>query len=83
MSDDPWAHHRARIARAVRSDRPDEAEEARRDLRAARLADSIKRLVDTAPPLKEWQIQKLRHLLPPAPNPVAEQRATRRQGGAS
>jgi hypothetical protein len=39
--------------------------EAARDLRAARLEDYIRRLVDAAPPLTPEQIQRLRDALPP------------------
>ena len=60
-----WRSPRARIGALSRSratDDPDLAA-ARLDLRAARLAEHIKRTVDTAPPLTNEQREKLALLL--------------------
>jgi hypothetical protein len=60
-----WTHHRARVASLTRSRSDDDPDlvEARRDLKAERLADSIRRAVDSAPPLNLEQRQKLAALL--------------------
>lgn len=55
--------HRARKAVAIRDGRTEAAEMADRDLRAARLADSIRKLVDQAPPLTAEQRLRLAGLL--------------------
>lgn len=57
------ARHRARKATAVRDGRTEVAEIADRDLRAARLADHIRKLVDAAPPLTAEQRLRLAGLL--------------------
>ncbi len=60
-----WTHERARVASLSRSRTPDDPElvGARRDLRAARAEDYIKRLVDAAPPLTTAQKDRLALLL--------------------
>lgn len=60
-----WTHERARIASLSRSRTPDDPDllEARRNLRAERLADHIKRTVDAAPPLSAEQRDRLALLL--------------------
>lgn len=60
-----WTHERARIASLSRSREHDDPElvDARRNLRAERLADYIKRTVDAAPPLTPEQRDKLALLL--------------------
>lgn len=69
-----WTHERARIASLSRSRTPDDPElvDARRNLKAERLADYIKRVVDTAPPLTPAQRDRLALLLGP-PAPIDEQ----------
>lgn len=58
-------HHRARVGALSRSRRSDDPEllAARRDLRAERLADHIRRVVAEAPPLTPEQRDKLSTLL--------------------
>lgn len=59
-----WTHHRARVASlTARKADPALIDEARRDLRASRLADYIKRTVDEAPPLTPSQRDRLALLL--------------------
>jgi hypothetical protein len=60
-----WTHERARIASLSRSRTPDDPElvDARRNLRAERLADYIRRTVDSAPPLSAEQRDRLALLL--------------------
>lgn len=60
-----WTAERARVASLSRSrtdDDPD-LERARRDLRAARLEEYIRRTVDAAPPLSVEQKDRLAALL--------------------
>jgi hypothetical protein len=62
-----WEHHRGRVAYNARiygTDAP-ETENARRDLRAARLAEYIRRTIDVAPPLTGEQRDRLALLLRP------------------
>jgi hypothetical protein len=62
-----WTHHRARVA-GLKRDRPDDdpkVVEAVRDLKAERLADHIKKIIDTAPPLTNEQRSVLAALLRP------------------
>lgn len=61
----PWAHHRARVARAVQVGDEEKIELARRDLRAARLELAIQTAVDAAPPLTDAQRARLAGLLSP------------------
>ena len=69
VDDDPnwsWTQQRSRLAglhRARANATPDQLEDARRDLRAARLADHIAKVVDQAPPLTEAQLTRLASLL--------------------
>lgn len=60
-----WTHHRAQVASLSRSRTPDDPDlvEARRNMRAERLADYIKRTVDAAPPLTPEQRARLSLLL--------------------
>jgi hypothetical protein len=60
-----WTHERARVASLSRSRTPDDPElvDARRNMRAERLADAIKRTVDAAPPLTPEQRDRLALLL--------------------
>jgi hypothetical protein len=60
-----WTHERARVARLTQTRAPGDPDlvAARRDLRAARAEDYIKRLVDSAPPLTEAQRSRLAVLL--------------------
>ena len=60
-----WTHHRARVAALSRDRLPDDPDliEARRDLRAERLADQIRKTVDAAPPLSREQLDRLATLL--------------------
>jgi hypothetical protein len=60
-----WTSHRARVASLTRSRRPDDPDliDARRDLAAERLADHVRRVVDTAPPLTDEQRNRIAALL--------------------
>lgn len=60
-----WTAERARVASLSRSRTPDDPdlERARRDLRAARLEEYIRRTVDAAPPLSVEQKDRLAALL--------------------
>jgi hypothetical protein len=60
-----WTHERARVASLTRSRTPDDPDliAARRNLRAARLEDYIRRTVDAAPPLTAEQRDRLALLL--------------------
>lgn len=60
-----WTAERARVASLSRSRTPDDPDllEARRNLRAARLAEHITRVVDEAPPLTTEQRDRLAILL--------------------
>lgn len=63
---DSWTYHRSRVASlTARGADPAEIDRARRDLRAARLADHIKRVVDEAPPLTAEHRDRLMRLLRP------------------
>lgn len=50
-----WTQTRARIASAKRQDPNADVAELQRQLKAERLADHIKRVVDSAPPLTQEQ----------------------------
>lgn len=60
-----WTAERARVASLSRSRTADDPQliAARRNLRAERLADHIRRVVDEAPPLTDEQRDKLATLL--------------------
>lgn len=60
-----WTTERARVASLSRSRTTDDPDlvTARRDLRAARAEDYIRKLVDAAPPLSEEQRDRLAVLL--------------------
>ena len=60
-----WTHERARVASLTRSRTADDPDllDARRNLKAERLADYIRRTVDAAPPLSPAQRDKLALLL--------------------
>ena len=60
-----WTHHRAKVAALSRDRSPDDPDlvDARRDLRAARLEDYIRRTVEAAPPLSAEQRDRLAVLL--------------------
>ena len=60
-----WTTERARVASLSRSRTPDDPDlvAARRNLRAARLEDYIRRTVDAAPPLTAEQRDRLAVLL--------------------
>jgi hypothetical protein len=62
-----WTHEWARVASLTRSRSVDDPElvDARRNLRALRLEDYIRRTVDTAPPLTDEQRERLALLLRP------------------
>lgn len=69
-----WRNPRARIGALSRSRAADDPDliEARRDLHAARLAEHIKRVVDSAPPLTPEQRDRLSALLRPTGGPPAQ-----------
>ncbi|MEY4081692.1 MAG: hypothetical protein RL430_2122 [Actinomycetota bacterium] len=60
-----WTAERARVASLSRSRTPDDPAlvSARRDLKAARLEDHIRRVVAEAPPLTDEQRDKLAAIL--------------------
>jgi hypothetical protein len=62
---DTWTTHRARIAGLSRSRKADDPElvSARQELKAARLADYVARVVATAPPLTDAQKHRIASLL--------------------
>jgi hypothetical protein len=68
-----WTSYRAEYASLTRSRRPDDPEllEARRNLRAAKLADHIVKVVAEAPPLTQEQRDRLAVLLRGGPNAAA------------
>lgn len=61
-----WTSHRARLAGATRHGNAELAAQARADLRFARLADHIRREVESWPPLTAEQLTKLGALLQPS-----------------
>lgn len=62
-----WTSERARVASLSRSREPTDPDlvDARRNLRAARLEDYIRKVVDAAPPLTAEQRSRLAVLLQP------------------
>lgn len=60
-----WTHTRARIASTKKANPDADVTELRRQLKAERLEDYIKRVVDDAPPLSPEQRQKLAALIHP------------------
>lgn len=60
-----WTHERARVAALTRHKSADDPEtvDAKRDLRAAKLADHVRRIVDEAPPLTDEQRRSIAALL--------------------
>lgn len=60
-----WTHDRARVARLSQTRPANDPviQEAKRDLRASRAEDYIRKLVEAAPPLTEEQKRKLSVLL--------------------
>jgi len=60
-----WTHERARVASLTRSRTPDDPDlvDARRNMRAAKLEDYIRTIVDAAPPLTTTQRDRLALLL--------------------
>lgn len=58
-----WTNARARLARASQTGDQDAADRARRDLKAARAEDYIRKLVDHAPPLSQAQRDRLAVIL--------------------
>ena len=65
---EPVAHERARIASLTRSRRPDDPDliEARRNLRAIRIEEYVRRTLADAPPLTDQQRARIAGLLAPA-----------------
>lgn len=64
----PWTHYRAQIASLSRRRTADDPEliEARQNLKAARLAEYVTRVVSEAPPLTDEQLERVSALLRPA-----------------
>jgi hypothetical protein len=60
-----WTHDRARVAALSRDRKPTDPDllAAKRDLRASRAEEYIKRVVDQAPPLSDSQKARLAALL--------------------
>ncbi|MGH3556430.1 hypothetical protein [Mycobacterium sp.] len=59
------AHHRARIAALSRDRQPDDPDllDARRDLAYERLAEHVRKVVDTAPPATPEQLCRIAGIL--------------------
>ena len=70
-----WTKARSCLANTVKADPVDAIADARRELKAARLADYITRVVDEAPPLTGEQRDRLALLLRGTPNAGAGGRA--------
>jgi hypothetical protein len=70
MAEPAWREARARHNALTRYRDPDDPEllNARRDLKAARLADHIRKTVDEAPPLTDAQRARLAGLLSGGPD---------------
>lgn len=68
-----WTAERARVASLTRSREPDDPEliEARRNLRAVRLAEHVRKVVAEAPPLSNEQREVIAALLVSAKRPQA------------
>lgn len=68
-----WTEERARVASLSRSRTPNDPDliAARRNLRAARAEDYIRKMVDSAPPLTDQQRARLAALLRPIPSAAA------------
>ena len=64
-----WTQERARVAVLTRHRPADDPEliEARRNLKALRLEDHVKAVVDSAPPLTEAQRERIHQILHGAP----------------
>lgn len=60
---DSWTHIRAKLANARRLDPTADITDLQRDLKAARLAEHIAKVVDSAPPLTPEQRDRLALLL--------------------
>ena len=58
-----WTHTRSQIARTLKADPTADVTELRSQLKAERLAEHIRQVVTTAPPLTEEQRHKLAVLL--------------------
>lgn len=60
-----WQAERARVASLTRSRTPDDPEliDARRNLRAERLAEQVRKVVEQAPPLTPEQCESIAALL--------------------
>lgn len=58
-----WTHTRSEIARTIKSDPDADVTELRRQLKAERLEDHIKAVVDAAPPLTVEQRERLAAIL--------------------
>lgn len=68
--------HRARLAATLRHHPDADTTEIRRDLRAAKLADYIRKVVDEAPPLTDAQRERLAAILSPAATSAGGRRAS-------
>lgn len=58
-----WTHTRSELANALRADPTADVTDLRRRLKAERLADHIRKIVDAAPPLTADQRSRLATLL--------------------
>jgi hypothetical protein len=76
-ADQTWRAHRGRLNALRRHRSPDDPAiaDAARDLKATRLADHIRAVVDAAPPLTEEQRARLAALLAPPAMPDAARSA--------
>lgn len=63
-----WTQTRSQIARTKKADPTADVTELRRQLKAERLEDYIKRTVDAAPPLTDTQRARLAALLSGGPD---------------
>ncbi len=68
-----WTHERARVARLSQTRTTDDPDlvAARAALKAARLEEHVRKLVDSAPPLDEDTRARLAVLLRPTPSAAA------------
>jgi hypothetical protein len=58
-----WTHTRAKIAHALRQNPDADVTELRRQLKAERLEDHVRSIVDAAPPLTDEQRDRLARIL--------------------
>ncbi len=62
-----WTRVRSDLANAVKADPSADVTELRRQLKAARLEDHVRSIVNSAPPLSDEQRERIAALLRPTP----------------